>query len=222
MHITANVKEESLIKSLTLTEGTSVIVQDNDKNLRRLEYINGTWTMTQDFEEEDRPLAASEEAAIRSTLTKETVLKFFVGYSDYSSASVPYKVWRVHNFEEAKLFEYVKHDGGRYYDSRQKVINTFRVTLPSLKNSFNVDLFKDELFNCYEAVKAHYTDWPEDYIIFGIFEHTLSEGGIYELHMYNKNEYAITITTYGSQQELTSKLDFNQMVDYIRTNCYYD
>lgn len=147
------------------------------------------------------------------------VVNFFVDYEEFSGIS--HKDYSLMCNKEWELLKYVAHSGSYILvegDSPQ--INLFRITLPPKCEDFDELKFKQEfaLWTSY-TLKRH----PNlDNLEFKIFEHTLSEFGIYTGHyLPDSGLFSITKTSWGRKKTICSDIPMDKFIEKVRCDHWY-
>lgn len=214
MHIILSSEELSYLDTSFIPNGSTIIEKNNKGGIVKSWIIKkGQLVMTKDFLEKERKWRKGEEEAFLKTKTKEDVLRFIFEDPD----DMPYREYETLNNLEFEFFNFICSSG------MIREINEARYGTMQIKLEKNTDLDKavKEISWALEHAKSVY---PAEFnpIVIGIFEHTLSEYGAYELLWDRADKFEIAKTTYGRREVLKEFGSIREALKYIKTYHFYE
>jgi len=216
MHIIYNTTEKPAIKKMELPEGTTLVQCRNDENqtpMYQFVVTDGELKMGHNYVEHDRQWKKGEEAAFRKSITREGVLDFFL-----SDRDGPYREYSVMSNVEHEHFKFVTHSGTYQPDEESgERRNIFKV---SLNTDSDIDAAEKEAIEVFTKVAKAYPKWKSIYI--DIFEHTLSEGGIYYATWNRRKGFKMMKCTYGREEELAKFTSWRSLLEHVAKHHYYE
>jgi hypothetical protein len=217
MHILFTVREREAIDSMVLPNGTTLIEQSiKGKPLRRWRVKNSKMVVEEDFVENARPWKKGEADVFVKGVDRERVVDYFL--SKREGDSIPQREYSTMSNLEYDLLKFVKHDGCYETDKKtSKQRNLFRI---SLNRDSDIKAAQEEVSWLLTKIVKAYPDWQPIHL--GVFEHTLSQYGIYSLDWDGKKSFVLNKCTYGRVEKLKEFNDLYSTLEYIAKNHYYE
>ncbi|MCV0439838.1 MAG: hypothetical protein K5880_14525 [Hydrogenophaga sp.] len=217
MHIIYTSNEKPAIKKLELPEGTTLVqCRNNEHQTPMYQFVveGGELKMQHNHVENDRAWKKGEEEDFRKGITRESIIDFFLGNEDRR----PYREYQVMSNVEHEHFKFVTH-GGTYQPDEEsgERRNIFKI---SLNTDSDIDAAAKEAVEVFTKVAKAYPKWNPLYI--DIFEHTLSEGGIYYALWNRRKGFKMMKCTYGREEELAKFTSWRSLLEYVSQNHYYE
>ncbi len=173
------------------------------------------------FEDDDLVLRNTKFKSINPEFDKEALVHFWMNVympEDYGDGKTPYEIYKTWSNGMWKCFRYIKTDGYRP-DTNQSHINVMCYKKTPLEPQLaelamwlpHIKPGRDENGRG-ERQGKHV----------GIFESSLSAGGVFGMTIYSDTEVVIGKVTYGSYRDIKEFDGVASAVDYIRNNLWYD
>jgi hypothetical protein len=217
MHILFETKEKEFLQKVSFPEGTTLVEQNIDGDpLKRFIIEDGQFKMLVDFVEQKRPWKRGEEKRFLKDMTRERVFDFFLKGNEWDDT--PQREYSTMSAVERKLFNFVSHAGTYQYDEESnEQRNIFRI---SLNCDSDLDAAEEEISWALPRIAKQFPKWKPIYI--DIFEHTLSERGIYFLYWNRRKTFRLMKCTYSHEEELKRFTNLRSMLEYVSRNHYYE
>lgn len=216
-HVIFNTKEKKALKAAKLPEGTTLVQCREDEYgtpMYRFHVEDGDWVMDEDFIERDRAWKAGEQEEFESNMDRERILNYFLSEDD----SRPQREYSAMCSSEHDYLEFVKHSGTYSPDDETgERRNVFQI---SLNTDSDLDVAEEEIVWAFKKVAATYPKWNPLYI--SIFEHTLSENGIYYIYWNRRKSFRLMKCTYGSEREIAKFTSWRSLLEYVSKHHYYE
>jgi hypothetical protein len=216
MHIVYTSNEKPAIKKMELPEGTTLVQCRNDEHqtpMYKFVVEGGELKMEHNFVENDRAWKKGEEAKFRKSITREGVLDLLL-----SSRERPHREYSVMSSVEHEHFKFVTHVGS--YSSDEESGGRRNIFKISLNTDSDIDAAEAEAIEVFTKVAKAYPKWNPIYI--DVFEHTLSEGGIYYVNWNRRKTFTMMKCTCGRVEELAKLTGWRAMLEYVAKHHYYE
>jgi len=201
--------EKDIIQSLTalLPEGTTLLEQDEEL-LFSYEIQNGQLVMVKDFKDHDRKDFRENEGL--PEITKEFLVDWWMNvYSAETSPDIPYRYFHLYSNELHNFFSYVWLGGGYYVETGQEIVSV------RCNRKADAQAIVDEINDFLPFIKPQ-----NGKKVIKLFEHTLSEHGIYSLHADNET-IELVIMAYGKERTLQTFTNWLDAIKYCQLYHYY-
>jgi len=172
------------------------------------------------WEDHDQLIRTTPFKAVDPDFDRQVLIHFWMnvykGDAWNVEEKVEYEIWKTYHDPLYSMFLYVKPEG-YMRESCQSCLQ-----IAGYKKEPLEDHMKELLMWLphYKCVTNSENDRKAQY--FSIFEHTLSEGGIYNAWVYSPTECEIGFTRYGHYSVKHRFDSLEKMLDYIRLNYWYE
>lgn len=216
MHILFKSSEREDVQRLKLPQGTTLVESNTEGTPLARWIVKGTiLELEADFVERDRGWKKGEQDAFLKGMTKERVFDFFLKQSE--GDGVPQREYSLMSGLEHKFFKFIAHSGSYIRNKKTgEQQNMFRI---SLNKDSDIAAAKKEVAWMLPQIAQQFPNW--DPIHIGVFEHTLSEGGIYTVQWDRNSTFVLAKCTYGRNSEEYTTTKLTDLLKYIAANHYY-
>jgi hypothetical protein len=216
-HITFTTNEKKALQATKLPEGTTLVQCRKDEYgtpMYRFRIENGKWIMDENFVERDRAWKKGEQEEFEQDMSRERIVDFFLRDGDRG----PQREYNAMSKAEHTYLNFASHAGTYQADEKSgEHRNVFKI---KLNRDSDLDAAEEEITWVFNKVAKAYPKWNPIYI--DVFEHTLSEYGIYFIYWNRRKTFRLMKCTYGHEEELTKFTNWRSMLEYISKNHYYE
>lgn len=213
MHITLETHELGLLDVASLPDGTIIFERDKEGLPIKTYMINADkLDVITDHVENARPWKKGEEEAWLKGKCRAAVMDYFLSREDNG----PQREYRSMCNLEYKVLDFIKH-AGSYLRINDKPYYLFEV---KINRDSKLSKVEKELSWAFKKIADYYSDI--DPLEINIFEHTLSQYGIYSMRWDRKDTFEIVKTTYGHSETIHTCSSLRDMIEYVSENLYYE
>lgn len=216
-HIVFETGEKKALKAANLPEGTTLVQCRKDEYgtpMYRFRIEGGEWIMDENFIERDRAWKKGEQEEFEQDMDRERIVDFFLRDGDRG----PQREYSAMSNAEHQYLNFCTHAGTFQPDEESgERRNIFKI---SLNTDSDLDAAEEEITWVFRKVAKAYPKWNPIYI--DIFEHTLSEGGIFYATWNRRKGFKMMKCTYGREEELASFTSWRSLLEHVAKHHYYE
>lgn len=218
IRISFTAKDKKVLKGLTLPVGTILTQSKADEYgtpMYRFVIANGDWEMTENWVEKDRAWKPKEKKIFEADMNRDRIMDFFL-----AGDNVPQREFSVMSNAEYKFVKFFRHSGSYQPSKEAEAAGEYRsIFRISLNTDSNIDAAEEEMNWALPKLAKAYPTWNP--VRLDVFEHTLSEHGIYFMEWDQKKTFRLMKCAYHQEEELQKFTDLRVMLEYIAKNHYY-